>query len=77
MGRPLFSNTTEIAAPRWMLNGDRPPRPDHPEVSDQVWHMIKKCWHDVPSRRMSISEALNVLETETGRALGPRTLSWV
>jgi serine/threonine protein kinase len=67
-GRPPFFEMTEIAATYSMLNGARPPRPNHhSEISDRVWYMIERCWHDVPSRRMSAGEAANLLETELGR----------
>jgi len=47
-----------------MLNGARPPRPDNHEISDRLWHMIERCWHNVPSKRMSAREAADLLETE-------------
>ncbi|KAF9649159.1 hypothetical protein BDM02DRAFT_3186563 [Thelephora ganbajun] len=44
-GRPPFYGMIEIAAAYSMLNGNRPPRPDHREVSDRVWYMIERCWN--------------------------------
>ncbi|KAF9647228.1 kinase-like protein [Thelephora ganbajun] len=63
-GQPPFYEMTEIAAAYSMLNGDRPPRPDHHEASDRVWYMIQRCWHKVPSKRMSVGEVINLLEIE-------------
>ena len=47
-----------------MLNGRRPPRPDHPELSDRVWEMIEGCWENIPSRRRTITEVITVLDAE-------------
>lgn len=64
-GRPPFSDTmTKIAAMHAMLNGDRPSRRNDHEISDRVWYMIQRCWHSVPSRRMSVREAVDLLEIE-------------
>ena len=47
-----------------MWKGGQPPRPDDPEVSDQVWEMMKRCWGRVPSERASIREVIRILEAE-------------
>ena len=47
-----------------MLNGRRPTRPDHFELSDSVWEMIKGCWKGDPARRKTISEVVSILEAE-------------
>ena len=57
---------SEIAATYSMLNGARPPRQNHHEISDRVWDMIERCWHNVPSKRISAREAVDLLETEIG-----------
>jgi len=47
-----------------MLNGRRPGRPDHPELSDRVWKMIKGCWKGDPAKRKTIPEVVTILEAE-------------
>ena len=47
-----------------MLNGRRPPRPDHPELSDRIWEMMNGCWESAPSRRRAIAEVIAVLDAE-------------
>jgi len=47
-----------------MLNGRRPGRPDHPELSDRVWKMIKGCWKGDPAKRKTITEVVTILEVE-------------
>ena len=45
-----------------MLEGRRPGRPDHPEVSDRVWKVMKGCWKVTPARRKTMAEIVTVLE---------------
>ena len=47
-----------------MLNGRRPARPDHSELTDCVWKMIEGCWKGDPSRRKTMSEVVATLEAE-------------
>ena len=59
-----FSEEGGVAGIYSMLSGRRPPRPDHPELSDPIWEMINGCWECVPSRRRTITEAIAVLNAE-------------
>ena len=63
-GRAPFSEEGRIAGVYSMLNGRRPSRPDHPELSDRVWEMIKGCWESVASRRRTIADVIAVLGAE-------------
>ena len=47
-----------------MLNGRRPARPDHSELSDSVWETIEGCWKGDPARRKMMSEVVATLEAE-------------
>lgn len=47
-----------------MLKGRRPARPDHFELSDGVWKVIKGCWQGNPAKRMAIIEAVAILDEE-------------
>ena len=67
-GRPPFFGMTEVTAAYLMLSGARPARPNHHEISDRLWYMVERCWHVVPSERMSAEEAADLLETELRRA---------
>ena len=51
-----------------MLKGRRPGRPDHPDLSDPLWKLIKGCWEGDPARRKTISEVVTVLEAELLKA---------
>ena len=43
---------------------ERPPRPGHQELSDQLWEMIQKCWQTNPSQRPTIREVVKFLENK-------------
>lgn len=47
-----------------MLNGRRPARPDHPELSARVWKLIEGSWKSNPARRKTMAEVVTVLEAE-------------
>jgi hypothetical protein len=47
-----------------MANGARPSRPNHHGTSDRIWRMVERCWHTVPSKRMSTEEVVGLLEAE-------------
>jgi len=47
-----------------MLNGYRPGRPDHPELSDRVWGVIGQCWEGDPAQRNTMAEVVTELEAE-------------
>jgi len=45
-----------------MLKGRRPDRPDHPELSDHVWKVIKGCWKENPAKRKTMAQVVTALE---------------
>ena len=47
-----------------MLNGRRPARLDHSELSDCLWEMIERCWKSDPARCKTMSEVVTALEVE-------------
>jgi len=46
------------------LGGRRSPRPNHPELSDRVWEVIKGCLESVPWQRKTIAEVVVALDVE-------------
>ena len=50
-----------------MLEGHRPGRPDHPELSNHLWKLIKGCWKSNRAQRKTIAEVVGVLEAELDR----------
>lgn len=63
-GRAPFSDEGGIAGIYAMLNGRRPPRPNHPELSNNLWEMIEGCWQSEPARRRAIAEVVIALDAE-------------
>ena len=63
-GRVPFSNENMVAGVYSMLKGRRPTRPDHPQLSDLVWKVIKGCWKSNPAQRMTIAEVVTTLDIE-------------
>jgi len=43
-----------------------PSRPEHPELSDRVWRVLKGCLKKVPSQRKTIGEVVAALDAELG-----------
>jgi hypothetical protein len=57
-----------------MLSGNRPTRPDHPELSDRVWKTIEGCWEADPAKRKKITEVVAILEAEVNAQKSKRPL---
>jgi len=51
-----------------MVKGRRPGRPNHPELSNRSWKLIKGCWKSDPARRKTIAEVVDVIEAELSKA---------
>jgi len=66
-GRVPFSDKSNVAGVYSMLNGHRPDRPDHPELSDRLWKLIKGCWKSSTTQRKTIAEVVGVLEEEPNK----------
>jgi hypothetical protein len=63
-GQVPFSGIHQPAAFNLLATGARPPRPQHSELSDQIWEVIQQCWHDNACRRMPIKDVVAILEAE-------------
>lgn len=44
-----------------IMEGKRPPRPEHPAFSPDLWILMERCWNQEPSSRPDISEVLRAL----------------
>ena len=69
-GSRAFPHLVDTAAMYSMSGGARPPRPHDPELSDRIWDMIDRCWSNIPSQRITIPEAVSILETELQQTHG-------
>ena len=62
-GEPPFAGIVEAAVIS-VFRDKRPPRPDHPEVTDRVWNVIERCWTRDPLNRMTAAGVVDILEAE-------------
>jgi len=46
-----------------ILSGDRPTRPTHPSLTNDLWGMTERCWNQDPQHRPDISEVVRCLQT--------------
>ena len=44
-----------------ILGGNRPTRPAHPNFTDNIWGIVKRCWNHDPQRRPEIAEVVHWL----------------
>ena len=60
---PFYDHGKDTAVVMTVITSDRrPPRPDHPQLTDGLWGMIEKCWRTDPSERATIEEVVKFLE---------------
>ena len=46
-----------------ILSGERPKRPEHPSITDDLWNLNQRCWAQEPLLRPEISEVVRHLQT--------------
>ncbi|KAF9644609.1 kinase-like protein [Thelephora ganbajun] len=62
-GRVPFYDRTDTAAVVTVITTDeRPSRPAHQQLFDQLWEMMETCWRKDPSQRPTIVEVVTFLE---------------
>ena len=44
-----------------VMSGARPPRPTHPDFTEELWSLMQRCWAHEPHLRPGTSEALEIL----------------
>jgi len=47
------------------MAGERPPRPTHPTLTDELWELIQRCWDQEPQSRPKILEVAQVLRSQS------------
>ena len=63
-----FPDIHYLGAIYLLATGVRPPRPDHPELSDDIWHLIQQCWDNDPSNRPPIETVLATFQEQASKA---------
>jgi hypothetical protein len=49
---------TPTTAAVGVLSGNRPTRPAHPDLTDDLWEVTKRCWNEDPQCRPDIMEVI-------------------
>lgn len=62
-GAVPFSDHTSLGAVVVMAQGERPPRPTHPILTERIWSLIQRCWQHDPDLRPEVTEVLQILLT--------------
>ena len=57
-GAAPFDAHASITAALAVMRGERPPRPDHPELTDSLWGLMQRCWEQEPYLRPEMSQVL-------------------
>ena len=67
-GAVPFSDKSPRAAAFSIIGGERPPRPTHPALTDELWALTQRCWDQEPQLRppvlrISCSLCVSTLES--------------
>ena len=57
-GAAPFGDKPPLAAVSAIASGERPSRPTHPDLADDLWGLTKKCWNQEASLRPNALEIL-------------------
>ena len=58
-----FGNISSPMAMLAITQGKRPPRPTHPNFTENLWMLMQRCWDNDPHLRPEASEVLHTLHT--------------
>ena len=68
-GTVPFSDFQAITVVAKTADGERPPRPDNPALTDDVWALIQGCWDKDPQSRPGMRRLLKDLASSLLRGL--------
>jgi hypothetical protein len=60
-GEVPFNGSSSPAAMLEIMRGERPPRPTHPVLTDQLWALMRRCWDQDPRLRPEVVEISPIL----------------
>lgn len=56
-----FSDRSDHIITMELVQGRRPPRPKHPDLTGRVWRLIQRCWDQDPRLRPEAADILQEL----------------
>ena len=62
-GNTPFGNSGLSVVVLEITQGNRPPRPTHQGLTEDLWVLMQFCWDHNPRVRLRVSEVLQVLQT--------------
>jgi len=62
-GAAPFSTRPSIAATLAVMRGERPPRPNHPDLTDALWGLMQRCWAQGPHLRPKMAQVLQAFNS--------------
>ena len=65
-GQVPFSDKPGLPVAKAILGGERPPRPDNPSCTDDLWALIQRCWDGDIRLRPKIHEVQKILSSIRG-----------
>ena len=60
-GKVPFSTMAAPEAMVSIMGGKRPTRPSHPDFTEPLWALTRRCWHQEPRNRPEVREVIKVL----------------
>ena len=60
-GAVPFNGSSPVVATFTIQQGNRPPRPVHPILTEELWTLMKQCWDHNPDLRPRVSDVLQSL----------------
>ena len=61
-GKIPFYNVPLTAVPARIMDGERPGRPAHPELTDPLWELTEQCWAVEPQERLGVEGVIKILK---------------
>ena len=62
-GEVPFKHDSSVTAMVAIIHGERPPRPTHNELTEELWELIRQCWVEDQHERPQMSRVLEVLDS--------------
>ena len=57
-GKAPFYGVLPTTVAVGILSGNRPSRPTHPDVTNDLWRIVERCWDQDPQRRPDVSDVI-------------------